>query len=98
MFKYWAIKKYCKKLLPKLQSRYGFQKFYTASQVRATVYQCDFNPTYLPLGYILHLSESDQTKIIELEFPDICINSYKKDIVMNIENRSIENQLSQFLT
>ena len=80
MFKQLAIRKYGNKLLPKLQKRYGEQKYYNASQVRATVYQCDFNPNFLPLGYLLFLEKSTLNKIISIEFPELCIRQYKQDM------------------
>jgi len=80
MFKYWAIKKYGTKLLPKLRKRYGEQRCYTASQLRATVYQCDFNPQYLPLGYILFLNENELERVLKQEFPEISVPCYKKEL------------------
>jgi hypothetical protein len=80
MFKRRAIKKYGNKLLSKLQHRYGEQTFYNASQVRATIYQCNFNPNYLPLGYILFLDSCDLSKVITTEFPELCIRKYKEEI------------------
>jgi hypothetical protein len=80
MFKRRAIKKYGNNLLPKLQHRYGEHTFYNASQVRATVYQCNFNPTYLPLGYILFLDACELSKVIAIEFPELCIRKYKQEI------------------
>ena len=80
MFKRRAIKKYGNKLLPKLQHRYGEHIYYNASQVRATIYQCNFNPSYLPLGYILFLDSSDLRKVITTEFPELCIRKYKEEI------------------
>ena len=80
MFKRRAIKKYGNKLLPKLQHRYGEQTFYNASQVRATIYQCNFNPSYLPLGYLLFLDSCDLSKVITTEFPELCIRKYKEEM------------------
>ena len=80
MFKYWAIKKYGKQLLPLLQKRYGKQKSYTPHQIRATVYQCGFNPLFLPLGYILFLDATLLDKIMRAEFPNLCVFSYKQEI------------------
>jgi len=80
MFKRSAIKKYGNKLLPTLQQRYGEQTFYNASQVRATVYQCNFNPSYLPLGYLLFLDKNSLNLIISVEFPQLCINNYKQEL------------------
>ena len=80
MFKRAAIKKYGNKLLPKLRQRYGEKVSYNASQVRATVYQCNFNPSYLPLGYLLFLEESALSQIISIEFPQLCMNNYKQEL------------------
>ena len=73
MFKYSSIKKYGKKLHPKLVKRFGEQQFYSSSQVRSTVYQCDFNPDYLPLGYLLFLDKTASNEIIKVEFPQLCL-------------------------
>jgi len=80
MFKRRAIKKYGNQLLPKLQKRYGENTFYNASQVRSTIYQCNFNPSYLPLGYILFLDSSDLNTVITTEFPELCIRKYKEEM------------------
>lgn len=80
MFKRSAVKKYGNKLLPRLQQRYGEQTFYNPSQVRSTVYQCDFNPNFLPLGYLLFLEKNAFKQIISNEFPQLCINSYKQEL------------------
>ena len=87
MFKRRAIKKYGNELLPKLQKRYGEHTFYNASQVRSTVYQCNFNASYLPLGYLLFLDSSELTKIITKEFPDLCIRGYKQDVKNYLNER-----------
>ncbi len=63
MFKRAAIKRYGHRLQPKLNKRYGEQSFYSARQVRATVYQCNFNPSYLPLGYLLFLDKPELTDV-----------------------------------
>lgn len=80
MFKRRAIKKYGNQLLPKLQKRYGENTFYNASQVRSTIYQCNFNPNYLPLGYILFLDSCDLNAVITTEFPNLCIRKYKAEM------------------
>ena len=87
MFKRRAIKKYGNKLLPKLQKRYGEQTYYSASQVRATVYQCNFNAIYLPLGYILFLDSYAQNSIIAKEFPELCIGTYKQEMKDYLDER-----------
>jgi hypothetical protein len=80
VFTTWSLKKYFNKLLPRLEKRYGKQANYSASQVRATIYQCDFNPKHLMLGYVLALNEKDLAKVIAREFPDLCLADYKKHI------------------
>ena len=80
MFKHLPIKKYGIKLLPKLQKRYGELSFYNANQVRSTIYQCNFNPKYLPLGYILFLDDFSSEDIIKKEFPQLSIAQYKQEI------------------
>ncbi len=87
MFKRRAIKKYGNKLLPKLQKRYGEQTYYTPGQVRATVYQCNFNASYLPLGYILFLDSYTQKSIIATEFPELCITTYKQEMKDYLDER-----------
>lgn len=80
MFKYSSIKKYGKKLHPALKKRYGDKNFYNASQIRSTIYQCDFNPKYLPLGYLLFLENSSLLQVINQEFPQLCMTKYKKEL------------------
>lgn len=94
MFKHAAIKRYGKRLLPKLQKRYGTQLHYSASQVRATVYQCSFKPKYLPLGYILFLDEPTLKTTIAAEFPDLCINSYKEEMRSYLDERKYHGNLT----
>ncbi len=87
MFKRRAIKKYGNQLLPTLQKRYGEQTFYNASQVRATVYQCNFNPNYLPLGYLLFLDNYALHQVISIEFPTLCIRQYKQEMQDYLDKR-----------
>jgi len=87
MFKRSAIKKYGNKLLPTLQKRYGEKIFYNASQVRATVYQCDFNPNYLPVGYLLFLEQNSLNQVMPVEFPQLCVRKYKQDLQAYLDDR-----------
>lgn len=87
MLKRRAIKKYGNQLLPKLQKRYGEQTFYNASQVRSTIYQCNFNPSYLPLGYLLFLDSSALNEVTATEFPELCMRKYKHEIKAYLSNR-----------
>jgi len=95
MFKSWSIKKYGYKLHHKLINRYGVQLYFTVHQVRATVYQCNFNPKFLPLAYILYLSPEQLAKIIAIEFPELSIASYKKEMLTYLgKNKSMHvNQI-----
>lgn len=87
MFKYFSIKKYGAKLLPTLEKRYGEKKHYSASQVRSTVYQNDFNPKYLPLAYLLFLEQNALKNVLFSEYPELNINQYKKDIGLYIARK-----------
>ncbi len=90
MFKYSSIKRYGKRLHPKLVKRFGEKKFYSSSQIRSTVYQCDFNPEYLPLGYLLFLEKNASQEIITLEFPQLCLITYKKNLLDCLKSRDSE--------
>lgn len=83
------IRKYERKLLPSLVKRYGIQPTYNARQVRATVYQCDFAPQHLPLGYMLFLEPSECKKVLSNEFPDLSINKYREDISEKLANKQL---------
>lgn len=91
MFKSWSIKKYGYKLHHKLIKRYGVQLYFTVHQVRATVYQCNFNPKYLPLAYILYLSPEQLNKIMFIEFPDLTIASYKEKMFTYLGKNKLMN-------
>jgi len=80
MFKYYSIKKYGVKLLPTLEKIYGVKKYYSASEVRATVYQNDFNPKYLPLGYILFLDQAALNEVWQTEYSALNIKQYQQEI------------------
>ena len=97
MFKFWSIKKYGTKLLPKLEKRYGNQTYYSAHQVRATVYQESFNPTYLPLGYLLFLERDELKQTLATEFPGLNIHQYKKDILDYLDTKSYQGYLQKLL-
>ncbi len=93
MFKHTAIKKYGKKLLPVMQKRYGEQRHYSASQIRATVYQCNFKPSFLPLGYLLFLDPQLLPTLMKKEFPSICIQDYKKEMRDYLDERKYHGYL-----
>jgi hypothetical protein len=81
MFKYYSIKKYGVKLRPALVRRYGEKTYYSASQVRTTVYKNNFNPKYLPLAYILCLEKNVLQNVMHIEYPELVVNQYKQDMV-----------------
>jgi len=89
MFTRLAIKKYVSKLRPTLEKRYGAQSNYTASQVRATVFQKDFSPRFLPLGYIMCLNGTELQKVLTAEFPDIDIVEYKAEMMTYLNDSNI---------
>ncbi len=88
MFTYWSLKKYGKKLLPLLAKYYGQQEFYSPSQIRTIVYRKDFDPKYLPLGYMLCAEPKVVQQVMAKEFPQIDINAYKREIVSYLERQS----------
>lgn len=93
MFKYWSIKKYGSKLLPILEKRYGVKEFYTAHEVRTTIFRKSFNPKYLPLAYILCLNNDALTKVMEKEFPLLSVSEYKKEILNILEKKNYRGYL-----
>ena len=93
MFKYWSLKKYGTKLQPTLEKRYGKQEFYSAHQIRATVYQKDFNPKFLPLGYLIFLQPNELEQVMSLEFPDLNIEEFKQQIANYLSNKNYEGHL-----
>jgi hypothetical protein len=93
MFKYWSLKKYGTKLLPYLEKKFGKRNFYTSSQIRTIVYQKDFNPNYLPLGYILFLDPKEIQQAFHVEFPQINIVEYKKEILDYLDKKSYQGYL-----
>ncbi len=95
MFKYYSIKKYGKKLLPALEKRYGNKQYYSASEVRATVYQHNFNPKYLPLAYLLFLDQNALKNVLYLEYPELNINQYKQEIVEYLSRKQYSGYLKK---
>lgn len=93
MFKYWSIKKYGCKLLPQLEKRYGKKAYYSPHQVRATVYQCDFSPKYLPLGYLLFTQGSELNFALATEFPELDIHAFKNEILTYLETKSYKGYI-----
>lgn len=91
MFKSLAIKKYGTKLYPQLIKSFGEQSFYTASQVRATVYKHSFNPYFLPLGYILFLDCQALSYVLHVEYPQLCLKSYKKEMSRYLHPHDVYN-------
>jgi len=97
MFKYWSLKKYDSKLLPQLIKQYGRQEFYSPSQVRTIVYKKDFDPQFLPLGYILFVRPDLVSETIEKEFPQLQIAEYKKEIGQYLTRKSYKGYLQSIL-
>jgi hypothetical protein len=93
MFKYWSLKKYGTKLLPTLEKRFGKRNFYSASEIRTIVYQQDFNPKYLPLGYILFLDPKEIEYTFHIEFPQLNIAEYKQEILSYLDKKSYQGAL-----
>jgi hypothetical protein len=93
MLKYWSIKKYGTKLLPYLEKQYGKQHFYSSSQIRTIIYRKDFNPEYLPLGYILFLNIDELKSTFSKEFPFIEITEYKQSILSYLDKKSYQGYL-----
>ena len=77
MFKYWTIKRYGTKLLPTLERNFGCKDYYTASEVRTSVFKNNFSSNYLPLGYLLFLDD------ISLKDLDDAYNEAKEIIDKN---------------
>lgn len=97
MFKYYSIKKYGKKLLPALEKRYGHKEYYSASEVRATVYQNNFNPKYLPLAYLLFLDQNALKNVLYSEYPELNISHYKQDIVEYLNRKQYQGFLKKLV-
>lgn len=95
MFKYWHIKKYGDNLANKLTKRYGVKPFYSASEIRATVYQCNFKPSYLPLAYLLYLEKSALEATLTKEFPELDLPSYKKEMLDYLGKKQYSGKLYQ---
>ncbi|TWX54538.1 hypothetical protein [Colwellia hornerae] len=93
MFKYWSIKSYGTKLLPTLERDFGCKEFYTASEVRTTIFQHNFSPTYLPLGYLLFLDDISLKEAMYIEFPDIDISKYRQEISSYLISKSYHGYL-----
>ncbi|MEH6385425.1 MAG: hypothetical protein ACI9N3_001128 [Colwellia sp.] len=93
MFKYWSIKSYGTKLLPTLERNFGCKEYYTASEVRTTVFQNNFSPKYLPLGYILFLNDISLKETMYIEFPQVNISEYRKDISNYLTSKSYHGYL-----
>lgn len=93
MFKYWSIKKYGNKLLPTLEKQFGTKTYYSAHEVRSTVYKKNFNPTFLPLGYIISLHPDELTEVMEKEFPMLSIQDYKNEMIAFLSRRNYRGGL-----
>ena len=89
MLSQWSIKRYINRLNIKLEQRFGQQVSYSASQVRTVVYQRNFNPKHLALGYIIALNEHDLSDVLSNEFPDLCKSTYIKQIISTLSSSKI---------
>ncbi|NQZ20481.1 MAG: hypothetical protein HRT53_00330 [Colwellia sp.] len=93
MFKYWSIKRYGAKLLPALENRFGIKGSYSASEIRSTVFRKNFSPKYLPLGYILFLDDISLRETMFVEFPEVNITEYRKEILNYLDSKSYHGYL-----
>ena len=98
MFTAKSINKYFSKLLPRLAKRYGTQETYSASQIRATVFQCDFKTKYLPLGYVLALNNEDLEAVFAKEYPEYTVAQYKQEILDILTSRKVKKIDSKLLS
>jgi hypothetical protein len=93
MFKYWSIKRYGTKLLPTLERNFGCKDYYTASEVRTTVFKNNFSSNYLPLGYLLFLDDISLKEAMYIEFPQINISEYRQEISSYLASKSYHGYL-----
>ena len=93
MFKYWSIKRYGTKLLPNLEKNFGCKEYYSASEIRTTIFKNNFSARYLPLGYILFLDDLSLRETMYIEFPQINISEYRKEITDYLESKSYHGYL-----
>jgi hypothetical protein len=93
MFKYWSIKRYGTKLLPSLEKRFGIKENYSASEIRSTVFIGNFSPKYLPLGYILFLDDISLKETLYVEFPQINVSEYRREILNYLDSKSYNGYL-----
>ena len=93
MLKYWSIKRYGTKLLPTLEKRFGLKENYSASEIRTTVFKGNFSPKFLPLGYILFLDDISLKETMYVEFPQIDVSEYRKEILNYLDSKSYHGYL-----
>lgn len=93
MFKYWSIKKYGYKLLPTLEKQFGKKTYFSAREVRSTVYKKNFNPTFLPLAYIISLHPDELSEVMNKEFPDTSIQEYKHEMMVYLSEKNYQGSL-----
>jgi hypothetical protein len=93
LFKYWSIKRYGTKLLPILERNFGCKEYYSPSEIRTTIFQNNFSTRYLPLGYILFLDDLSLRETMHIEFPQIKICEYRKEITDYLETKSYHGYL-----
>ena len=93
MFKYWSIKRYGSKLLPTLERNFGCKDYYTASEIRTTIFKNNFSSKYLPLGYLLFLDDISLKETMYIEYPQINIGEYRQEISNYLEKKSYHGYL-----
>lgn len=94
MFKYRAIKKLGNKLLPTLEKEFGNKTYFSAREVRSTVYKKNFNPSFLPLGYIISLHPDELTEVMNEQFPDVSVHDYKKEMMTYLSEKNYQGRLN----
>jgi len=97
MLNKFAIKRYANKLLPTLNKRYGTSEKYSAHQIRETIFKCGFNPKYLPLAYILYIEKEQLIPILAIEYPELDITSFRKEICYYLSTTIIQTSFENLL-
>jgi hypothetical protein len=87
MFSPRKLQHYFSKLPYKLQKKYGKKSTYSATEIRETVFKCDFNVKYLPLGYLMFLPKDQARFYISTEFPNFSFTSLQAQITHLIEKK-----------
>lgn len=93
MFKYRSIKRYGTKLLPTLERNFGHKPYYTASEVRSTIFKNNFSVKYLPLGYLLFLDTTSLKEAMYIEFPQTNIDDYRQEMSNYLTSKNYSGYL-----